>query len=183
MSIENPMGVRRADPDDLAPLIASASLIFADGALQPVSGIKVAALVQRCIERDRAIAGIIDGADGIEASIGLAVDSFPYSDAEHLFVAWMGVHSQYRKSTHAIKLMEFAQWAQGIMDVPLFIELSTLDALQGKLHLYLRSVPQVGARFCWGTMPAGVFSQRELGHDPHGERVRSRAKYAVRSAA
>jgi hypothetical protein len=183
MSTPNPQAVRRADPDDLASLIASASLIFADGALQPVSGTKVAALVQRCIERDRAIAGIIDGTDGIEASIGMAVESFAYSDLDHLAVMWLGVHTPFRKTTHAQQLLAFAVWAQSVMEVPLFADLSTLDSQAGRLHLYLRTMPQIGARFSCGSDVAGAFSQRELGHDPHGERVRSRAKFAVRPAA
>src|SRR6185295_13054205 len=144
---------------------------------------KVEALVTRCVTRDRAIAGIIDGGDGIEASIGLAVESLPYSDDEHLEVAWLGVHPLFRRSQHALKLVEFATWAQGIMEVPLFLEVNTQDELSGKLHLVFRMVPQISARFCRGNLPAGAFTQREIGHDPHGERMRSRAKFAVRQAA
>lgn len=181
MSTPNPQDVRRADSDDLAALIESAYLLLLESALQPVSQEKVIALVTRCIERDGAIAGILSGPAGIEASIGLVIDEFAYSSEQHLSVAWMGVHSAFRKSTHASKLIEFAIWAQGILRVPLFADLSTLDSEVGRLHLYLRTMPQIGARFSWGSEVMNTFQQAIIGHDPHGERTRSHAKFAVRS--
>lgn len=172
--IANPMGVRRAMPDDLPALTESATMITLEGALQAVSKVKVAVLAQRCVERDRAIAGIIDGPSGIEASIGMAVESFDYSDEEHLSVKWLGVHPAFRRQNHGALLLQFAQWAQEVMAVPLFIDLSTTEALQAKMHLYLRMVPQVGARFSWGGVPEGAFSQSRVGEDPFEDRKRSR---------
>lgn len=185
MSIANPMGIRRAGPDDLAGLTESATQIISEGALQEVSPAKIEALVARCVERDRAIAGIIDGDDGIEASIGLTIESYVYSDAEHLAVQFLGVHPAYRATDHGAKLMEFAVWAQGVMAVPLFVDLSTIEALQAKLHLYLRMLPQVGARFSVGGVPAGAFSQRHVGDDPLGARklARKAAVHAEKRAA
>lgn len=177
MSTPNPQNVRRAGPDDLAALTESATMLIGEGALQEVSAAKIAALVARCVDRDRAIAGIIDGPDGIEASIGMTIESYAYSDAEHLSVAWLGVHPEHREhQPHGAKLMEFAAWAQAVMGVPLFMELSTLEELKAKLHLMIRQAPQVGARFSIGGVPSGAFSQMAPGDDPHGDAILARKR-------
>jgi GNAT superfamily N-acetyltransferase len=174
--IENPQGIRKAGIHDLLPLIGSASIILGESALQALSPEKVAALVQRCVEFDRALAGIISGPTGIEASIGLVIESFDYSDEQHLSVKWLGVHPEFQRKNHGATLMSFAKWAQEMVGVPLFMGLSTLEALQAKLHLFVRSAPQVGALFSFGGAPHGAFNQRAPGHDPFMEHKKSRAR-------
>jgi len=173
----NEFGVRRAVPADAGALTESAVHAFLDGALQTVSRDKVAKLVERCVQRERAIAGIIEGVAGtIVASIGMTVESFTYSNDEHLSVVWMGVHPEHRRDTHhARALMGFAQWAQSVLGVPAYLELSTTTELDGKMHLYQRLIPQVGARFSWGSLLAGQYNQARAGHDPLAERLRLRA--------
>lgn len=171
MNSPNPQGIRKAGPDDFEDLISSATAILTEGALQPVSVDKVTALVGRCIQLDRAIAGIIVGDAGIEASIGMVIDTFPYSEAEHLSVVWLGVHPTFRGDHRGAQLMEFANWAQSVMDVPLYVDLSTIEELQAKLHLYLRLAPQVAAKFAFGAVPEGQYNQRRVGDDPHQAQI------------
>ncbi len=119
-----------------------------------------------------AIAGIIEGEMGIEASIGIIVDRFDYSDDDHLSVKWLGVAPNYRTSNHGAKLLSFARWFQEGVGIPLFLELLTVRELQAKMHLYSRTLPQVGAQYSFGGAPEGQFNQGRVGDDPHGKRGR-----------
>lgn len=167
---DNPFSVRVAEPSDRPALIEIAILIISEGALQTVSADCVADMVDRCIARDRAIAGIIEGAMGIEASIGIIVDRFDYSDEDHLDAKWLGVAPNYRTSNHGAKLLSFARWFQEGVGIPLFLELLTVRELQAKMHLYSRTLPQVGAQYSFGGAPEGQFNQGRVGDDPHGRR-------------
>lgn len=153
----NPYGVRGATQDDAEILLRHVVPIYSEGALQPISTAKIELLVQRCIDRDGAIAGIIDGPDGIEASIGLAVESFEYSDHAHLAGKWLGVAPAFRRVNHASRLIQFAKWASTAMSVPLHLSITTATELEPKLLLYQRQIPQCGAFFAWGFLPETEF--------------------------
>lgn len=159
----NPYNVRPAMPDDAEALVRHVIPIFSEGALQPVSVFKIEALVKRCIDRDGAIAGIIDGPGGIEASIGLVRDSFEYSDQIHLAGKWLGVAPEFRRVNHASTLLQFARWASTAMSVPLHISVITATELEQKLLSYQRQIPQCGASFAWGFLPdTELFNQAHV---------------------
>lgn len=181
----NPFKVRRATPDDAAALVNFTLDLYAEEGLQTVSPGKVTALVQRAVNRDGAIAGIIEGETGIEASVGLAIEQYDYSDEKHLKMKWLGVRPAFRKGDRAANLMRFAQWCHEEINkasehpMPLYLDLLTREALAGKMHLYLRLVPQVGATFACGGVPPDQFNQGHVGDDRHEtHRVRKRSKTA-----
>ena len=167
-------GVEAATDDDREALLAFATMIIGEDSLQEVSDSKVTGLVDRCIARDRSIAGIIASKAGIEASIGLIVDQFDYSDDDHLRVVWIGVHPAFRRTNHGARLMQFAQCFQEGVGIPLFLDLLTRTQLEGKLHLFSRLAPQVGASFSFGAVPADAFSQGHVALDPLQARKRHR---------
>lgn len=152
--------VQVAMPDDKAALLAFAIMIKTEDALQEVSNEKVEAMVDRCIQRDRAIAGIIRGPMGIEASIGLMVEELDYSDDMHLQMKWVGTHAACRKSGHGPRLMGFAQHFQEKVGIPLFMSVLTATGLDGKLRMFARHAPQVGAIFSLGAVPKGAYNQK-----------------------
>jgi hypothetical protein len=173
----NPFSVRRADPYDLDALFDIALFLAHEDALQPVSETKLRAAVQRCVNMDNAIAGIIDGKDGI--------------DADHLATLWIGTSQAYRDRITkqrqrnyapedaglATRLLRFAKWASEQMDVPLVISVLTARDLAAKLTSYQRQTPQIGALFGWGDLPdRSFFNQstpggwkRTEGSSPKGE--------------
>ena len=168
----NPHGVRKALTADYGRLLQFAATQYQECALQPPSNAKVAEIVRRCVTMDGALAGVIDGEGGIEASVGLTVEQFDYSEERHLRVKWLGVHPHFRRTNHASRLMDFVKWCQENIGspnekLPVFMDILTQDALQAKMHLYLRSVPQVGASFAWGASLQGAFSQSHVGDDAH----------------
>jgi GNAT superfamily N-acetyltransferase len=166
----NPFGVRKAQPADAEALFSFLMPILAETALQPISEIKVEMMVRQAVCHDGAIAGIIEGLDGIEASIGLFVETFPYSDALHVRDRWLGVREDKRRLPHGSHLLKFAQWAQQALQtgygqpLPLFLEILTRRQLEPKMRLYQRHSSQVGAFFSCGSVPADAFSQRRLGN-------------------
>jgi hypothetical protein len=176
---ENPQSVTRAGPEHAARLIVSATFILLEEAVQPVSEARVTGLVVRCVNQDGAIAGLITGPDGIEASVGLSIERYPYSEAQHLRVQWLGVHEDYRKGDHHTRLLEFSKWAAETVQLPLFATLTTTADLDGKFHSILRRIPQIGAVFSWGPMPDGVWQQRFVGEDPAYKLRRRRHAAAV----
>ena len=206
MSDSNPFNVRKADPYDLEPLFNLAMFLSHEDALQPVSEAKLRATVQRCVNMDNAIAGIIDGPDGIDASVGLVLDQFPYSDQDHLAARWIGTSKAYQDritkqrernyapedAGFASRLLRFAKWASDQMDVPLVITVLTASDLKAKLTSYQRQTPQIGAIFGWGDLPdRSFFNQNSPGGwkksegsslrgDPASGQVRQ--SYSVRAA-
>lgn len=186
----NPFGVRRAVPVDQASLLDFVLPMLSEESLQPVSPSRVLGMVKRATQQDGAIAGIIDGADGIEASIGLLVDRYAYTEQEHVRVTWAFVHPEYRKSEHAQNLMAFAKWACEQLgatrgyNVPLIYELLTRTDLVGKMKLVQRSLPQVGATFAWGCLPVNQLDQLMLstGREKHYGRGQSFSREFAPSA-
>ena len=180
--MSNPYGVRRASNDDLDELIDFAVALRTEEALQPVSRDKVAVTVARLVAMDGGLAGVIAGEDGIEASIGLEIDHFYDTEAEHLAVRWLGTGPMFRRKNHGARLLGLAGWAQAAISeaagrsIPLFAELLTTRELSAKLHLYSRSAQQVGATFSVGLIPTGAFSQRHAGDDPYGGQLAERKR-------
>lgn len=160
----NPFNVRRAVPADADALFAFLmEHYYRESALQPVSEKKVRANIRRCVEMDRGIAGVIDGEDGIEASIGLAFEEYNYTDESHVEGLWLGVHGDHRNTQHAPNLLKFAKWVWQGLDIPMFLEVLTADRLMGKMRLFQRQVPQIGAVFACG-VGEGFYRQRRLGN-------------------
>ena len=164
----NSFGVRRASPSDAEALFDFLIPVYAESALQPVSPTKLRAMINRCVNLDSAICGIISGKDGIEASIGLLVGEFDYTDHPHVAIKWNAVHPNFRRVNHGATLMRFAKWcydglqADSPVTLPMFAEVLTKDALEAKMRLLERNIPQVGAWFAWGCAPEGRFDQLSI---------------------
>jgi hypothetical protein len=170
--ISNPHGVRKALTADYGRLFQFAAAQYQECALQPPSDARIAEIVRRCVSMDGALAGVIDGPSGIEASVGMTIEQFDYSDARHLRIKWLGVHPHFRRTNHAARLMDFVKWCQENIStsgetLPMFMDVLTQGALQAKMHLYLRSAPQVGASFAWGAALQDAYSQSHVGDDAH----------------
>lgn len=159
----NPYGVRSATLADRDALVAFVVQYYGDQGAQPVSEGKVEALVDRCIRRDGAIAGIVDGPSGIEASIGAAMETFDYSDEPHLMVKWIDVAEAARKSSLGKQMVSYSRWLHDRMSeiagqpMPVFLPVLTTVPAMRKVLSYNRSVPLVGTLFAFGCRPGTEF--------------------------
>jgi hypothetical protein len=156
--IENPFGLRAAGPDDAEALAAFVIPIFQENAAQPISVPKITELVERCTQRDAALAGIVTGPDGIEGSVGMTVDAFDYSDARHVMVRWLGISPSMRRTNLGSRLISYVRWFHAQTgDVPVFLSSLTTTDLRPKLLMLQRQVPLVGQLFALGCLPDRVF--------------------------
>lgn len=161
---ENPYGLRIATRGDADALLAFVLPIYEEDAAQQVSVAKVTTLVARCVDRDRAIAGIVTGESGeIEASVGATVDAFDYTDECHLMVKWLGVAPAFRKTDRASRMVSYVRWLYDTMQsnsdvpIPVFMPTLTTSEQRPKVLLYQRRLPQVGVLHAFGCLPDRTF--------------------------
>lgn len=179
MTQVNPFGVRAADESDAQALKDFLMPLYAENALQRVSEPKIDALIVRGVLRQNAIVGIIEGEDGIQASIGLMLEELDYTDDQHVAIKWHFVAPRHRKENYGHRLMQFAAWTyeglQAMADepIPLIGHILTSEDLLPKIRLFQRSLPQVGAYFALGCLPSNPFDQIRLddGRGTHGRKV------------
>lgn len=157
--IANPYGVRAAVANDAAALLDFVVPLFEENAAQAVSVQKIAQLVQRCVDRDSALAGVIIGEEGIEGSVGMTVDEFDYSDERHIMVRWMGIAPSMRHRTHlGSRLMSFVRWFHTTAaPLPVFLSSLTTTDLKAKVLMLQRQAPLVGVVHALGCLPDRSF--------------------------
>jgi GNAT superfamily N-acetyltransferase len=145
-----PDSVRVASPDDEELLMTLLRMMHAENGMSPLDEDKVRGCLRRGLTRDHAIIGVIRGENVIEASIGLFVGSWWYTndDNRHLEDFWTYVHPEFRKSSHAKDLLRFAKWAAKKLDYPLLVGILSNKRTAPKVQLYERQLgPPVGALF------------------------------------
>jgi hypothetical protein len=162
-----PTLVRIATPEDFDELSLFVPQVLGENSILPVSSTKIEAQIERCVNRvDGAIAGIIDGEDGIDAGIGLAFCESDLSDIPYVRAVWCGLHPNARRRRPASEadprghygnmLIEFTKWCheslEQIAGHPILYQLDilTIKALAAKVRLYQRGLTQIGASFGLG---------------------------------
>lgn len=155
-------GVRIAQPTDTNNIYNLLLRLFDENAICSLSPQKSLEKIRACTDHHGGICGVIDGPNGIEATIGLSLGQWWYSDDWHLEESWNFVHPDYRKTTHAKRMIEFAKWAAHNMNVPLIIGIVTRKRLEPKMRLYQRQLEQVGALFMDKSPLPDSFNQRKL---------------------
>jgi hypothetical protein len=172
MTTDTFAGVRIARPGDEESVYRLLMLLYEENALLPMSEAKVRAAIHAGTRGEGGIVGVIDGPDGIEASIGMALSQFWYTERWHLNEIWCFVHPDHRRSTHLKRLAEFGKWCADRLStpevrVPLLLGVVTRHRLLAKLRLFQRQAPQVGAIFMHGLDgDADTFSQRRHSEVP-----------------
>jgi hypothetical protein len=169
--VDYPMKVRRATEEDIDGLYLMVPQLLSETTLLPVSTQKIEKLIEKCALCEKgAIAGIIDGPDGIDASIGLDVIESDISDHRYVRAIWLGLHPSLRndpaphgdpRSTYGRKLFDFARWYHAKLEqdagypVLMRFEVATKSDLGPKLGFYERNATPVGATFAY--MSGGAF--------------------------
>jgi len=152
-----PLSIRIAHPDEGDKIFASLMLLAEENALAPVSEARVRAMIDRCRGpepgkmRDGVI-GIIDAPDGrIAATVGIVMSQWWYTNAWHCEEVWGFVDPLHRsgKFNYAKALIAFSKWWSEQMGMPLIMGVLSTHRTLGKIRLYAREVPLVGAIFMW----------------------------------
>lgn len=161
---ENPYGIQKATPADADALFPLVMDLYREDSWQTPSEAKIRAVIHRCVHQQGAIAGVVRGEGGIEASVGAAFEQFDYSDDMHIMVKWFGVAPFFRATDRGARLMNYLKWTYetlGAMsphdNIPVFLPALTATDVQRKLVMFSRRAPQVGALFAYGCHPGRSF--------------------------
>lgn len=141
-------GVRVAQTrDEDAVLDVLLHELHEENALFPANPDKVMRNIRFCTREKRGIIGLIEGHEGIEATIGLQFSEWWYSDDLCINELWNHVRKPYRRTSHAKNMLGFAKRISDHFSLPLHIGIISNVRTKSKVRLYGRSLPYAGAFF------------------------------------
>jgi len=151
-------GVRVATPADEKPIFEMLTLLHEENSLFKMNPGKVWQTIRRATQPDIrtgdvGIIGVIDGKAGLEASVGFFADSFWYTDEFMLSEFWTFVLPEFRRSTHAKRLIEFGKWASLRLKVPYHCGIISNIRTEAKVRLYKRQLDYFGGFFFYNVNP------------------------------
>ena len=147
------LGVRIANHDDESAIFNLLMLMHREAGQFSFNDRKVREMIRRGTSQQNAIIGVVDGKTGIEATIGLILDSPWYSADWHLAELFSFVHPSCRKESHAPKLVNFSKWCADNITLPLVINAVLNKRTEAKVRLYKRMVPIMGTMFLYNNSP------------------------------
>ena len=166
-------GVRVAKSDDEQPIFDMLVKLHEENSLFKMNPDKVWKVIHRATRPDIrtgdvGIIGVIDGPKGgLEASVGFFADSFWYTDEFMLTEYWTFVLEQFRRSTHAKRLIEFGKWAALRLRVPYHTGIISNIRTEAKVRLYKRQLDYFGGFFFYNLNPKKLngHSREEKGEE------------------
>jgi hypothetical protein len=147
------LGVRIATESDEPAIYNLLMLMHREAGTFSFSDRKVRAHMAQGTRHEGGIVGVVDGMNGVEATVGLAITQAWYSEDWHLNELWNFVHPAYRKNGHAAKMVEFSKWCSDNMTIPLVIGAVMNKRTEAKIRLLKRLVPVMGGLFLYNNAP------------------------------
>jgi hypothetical protein len=130
--------VRKAVKEDIPQIFKLGKLLFEENAITSWSENRIIAAVNRAINGDGAVIGVIGDIGRLEGMIYLLRAKFWYTDDCHLEEVYNYVHPDYRKSDNAKALIDFAKTCSEGINVPLMIGIVSNHKTEQKIRLYER---------------------------------------------
>lgn len=150
-------GIRAAKTSDLPRLMPLVIENYREEKPFPVSEEKVAQILARCVEQNRAIAGVIEGPAGIESSVAATIDQEDYSDQLIVRVHWLFVVPVLRRrGDHNSRMLGYLKWFNQIISaeagcpVPVMMQTFLSDSTRGKVQFLDKRAPLVGVVHGYG---------------------------------
>lgn len=148
--------VRLALPADEEGLMEHVHMLHGENGLFPLSETKARGIVNRALNRQGIIVGVIGDPGALEASICLCLDQPYYSDAFQLTELWNFVAPpRGKRAGHAKKMIEFAKLCSDRMAIPLTIGVLSNERVEAKQRLYERQLEPAGVFFVHNRRLAG----------------------------
>lgn len=149
--------VRGATPADESELLSLLNEMHVENGMFSLSESKLRDVVARAVRPNLhapgaspIVAGVIGDPGRVEASIGLTLGQWWYTDDWHIEDIWNYVRVPYRQSKNAKALIEFSKQAQAKMKMKLMVGVLSHTRTAAKIHLFERRLgPMVGAIFSW----------------------------------
>ena len=137
------LAVRRDEPAIYRHLMR----LYAENALATLDPAKLQKKIKAATRAQGGIIGLIDGASGPIASIGLELEQWWYSADWYLCELWVFVDKGHRGESHETALIEFAKHCAGRLGLPLLMGIISANRTEAKTRLYRRQIPPIGALF------------------------------------
>lgn len=149
-----PEGLRMAVPGDEGRLFHLFVMAHAENGYGDLDESVVKTAIERGCRGDGIVIGLVDGPERIEAAIGLHPERPWYcTNAEsnyHSADLLIFVHPLHRRSRHAVKLFQFAQWWERESKIPVVLGLLPKDDLEEKERLFEKFGRRVGSLYLIG---------------------------------
>lgn len=147
--------LRPEDAESLYELLTEE--IWAENAVFPVAPAKVRSVIDVAAGitpwapgLPMSVIGVIGNVGKVEASIGLVVTQFWYTEEWHLEDCWTCVSKRARGSNHATALLKFGKIIQRQMNIPLMMGVLSDIRTEAKVRYFRRELGDpVGAVFVW----------------------------------
>jgi len=139
--------VRKANRGDEDELMAMCRVLHAENGIFTMNEDKVRGYLRRAFDNKGAIIGALGLPGKIEGSIYLLISNFWYSDDWHLEELWNHVLPQYRRSTNAKELINFAKRCADQLQIPLVIGVVSNERTEAKVRLYERQLSKPKGAF------------------------------------
>ena len=124
-----------------------------ENGVAPLAEHKVRQTLDRALAGDMAIVGAIGTPDRVEASVGLFISKWWYSEENLMEDLWNFVHPDFRQSGHARALLAFSENVSKNLNIPMLMGVLSTKRTAAKARLYRRYLGSepVGAIFLIGS--------------------------------
>lgn len=151
MSTARPSSVRVAIPSDEDAIFKLMQRAYEEQPIFPLDEQKMRDKIRLCTGRKGGVIGVVEGPNGLEGYLIAVMAQYWYSDAWHLEELSNFVHPNYRRSTHAKDLINFAKWFSEQLQLPLIMGILSTQRLEPKIRLYKRQATLCGAVFVYNS--------------------------------
>jgi hypothetical protein len=142
--------VRLATMDDLMDLLAMGRELHKENGMLNLDDDLIWQGAIDAIKGNNSVVGVIGPVGNIEAAIHLAFRKFWYTSDWHLEELWAYVRPQFRNSTNAKSLVQYAKHCADVLNVPLLIGILSNEKTEAKVALYRRQLGNpTGAYFLY----------------------------------
>lgn len=148
--------VRKATVEYREPILDLCRQNHAENGQFGLSMPKVEAMLDRAFNREGAIIGIVGGHNSVEGAILLSINQFWYTDEWCLEEIFNYVRPEFRRSTNAKDMIDFAKRCSDELCIPLIIGVVSNERTRAKIELYRRRLGDpVGGYFLHRPASAG----------------------------
>lgn len=149
MKRDIPVDLRLGVPFDEDPLMLLLDEMLGEEAVDPVDEPKLRLTLRGLLNRRGGVVGVMRGENGIEGTIGLALEQVFYSSAYRLSKLWLYVPPAHRQSTHAKTMILFSKMYSDRLGVPLISEEIFWPNTERRIELIERQMPSLGRLFLY----------------------------------
>lgn len=137
----DPTVVRKAEPEEIGPIMKLCRQLAKENAMFNVNEDKVREMIESALDPNgNGILGVIGRVGEIEGMMLIKLGQFWYTNDWHLEELFLFVPPKYRKSDNAKKLLTWAKQLSDSFGKPLFVGVISNIKTEAKVRLYRRAL-------------------------------------------